>query len=113
MSTRPKKELGQHFLADENILGVIGRLAALAPHDVVLEIGAGMGVLTSYLADRVARGADDLERDLLRGNAARRQAIAHLLRLGERQRATARTDDERGRSGRGRCCGLHPMTSRC
>lgn len=55
MSIRPKKELGQHFLADENILGVIGRLAELAPSDVVLEIGAGMGVLTTYLADHVAR----------------------------------------------------------
>src|SRR5438477_10285448 len=65
MSTRPKKELGQHFLADENLLGVIGRLAALAPHDVVLEIGAGMGVLTSYLADRVARViAVELDRSL-------------------------------------------------
>ena len=29
MSVRPKKQLGQHFLADANILGVIGRLAEL------------------------------------------------------------------------------------
>jgi 16S rRNA (adenine1518-N6/adenine1519-N6)-dimethyltransferase len=50
-----KKELGQHFLVDENILGVIGRLAELAPEDVVLEVGPGLGVLTSYLAERVAR----------------------------------------------------------
>jgi len=50
----PKKELGQHFLVDENILGVIGRLAELEPADVVLEIGPGLGVLTRYLADRVA-----------------------------------------------------------
>ena len=49
-----KKELGQHFLADPNILGVIGRLAELSPDDVVLEIGLGEGVLTRYLADRVA-----------------------------------------------------------
>jgi 16S rRNA (adenine1518-N6/adenine1519-N6)-dimethyltransferase len=49
-----KKSLGQHFLADENILGVIGRLAAPAPEDVVLEIGPGLGVLTRFLADRVA-----------------------------------------------------------
>jgi 16S rRNA (adenine1518-N6/adenine1519-N6)-dimethyltransferase len=48
-----KKELGQHFLVDENILGVIGRLAELAPDDVVLEIGPGEGVLTRYLAARV------------------------------------------------------------
>ena len=55
MNVSPKKELGQHFLVDENILGVIGRLAGLAPGDVVLEIGPGLGVLTRYLAARVAR----------------------------------------------------------
>jgi 16S rRNA (adenine1518-N6/adenine1519-N6)-dimethyltransferase len=53
VSVRPKKELGQHFLVDENILGVIGRLAELAPDDVILEIGPGLGVLTNYLAARV------------------------------------------------------------
>ena len=54
MNVAPKKELGQHFLVDENILGVIGRLAALEPTDVVLEIGPGLGVLTRFLAARVA-----------------------------------------------------------
>ena len=49
-----RHELGQHFLVDENILGVIGRLAELAPGDVVLEIGPGLGTLTAFLADRVA-----------------------------------------------------------
>jgi 16S rRNA (adenine1518-N6/adenine1519-N6)-dimethyltransferase len=49
----PKKRLGQHFLVDENILGVIGRLAELEDDDIVLEIGPGLGVLTTYLADRV------------------------------------------------------------
>jgi 16S rRNA (adenine1518-N6/adenine1519-N6)-dimethyltransferase len=47
------RELGQHFLVDENILGVIGRLAELAPEDVVLEVGAGLGILSAYLAERV------------------------------------------------------------
>jgi len=55
VSARAKKELGQHFLVDENILGVIGRLAELDARDVVLEIGPGLGVLTRYLAQRVAR----------------------------------------------------------
>jgi 16S rRNA (adenine1518-N6/adenine1519-N6)-dimethyltransferase len=55
MSVRPKKKLGQHFLVDENILGVIGRLAELDGDDVVLEVGPGLGVLTTYLADRVAQ----------------------------------------------------------
>jgi 16S rRNA (adenine1518-N6/adenine1519-N6)-dimethyltransferase len=49
-----KKEYGQHFLVDRNILDVIGRLAELGRDDVVLEIGPGEGVLTRYLADRVA-----------------------------------------------------------
>jgi 16S rRNA (adenine1518-N6/adenine1519-N6)-dimethyltransferase len=51
----PSKQLGQHFLVDDNILGVIGRLAELQSDDVVLEIGPGPGALTAYLADRVAR----------------------------------------------------------
>ena len=60
-----KKELGQHFLVDENLLGVIGRLAELDPADVVLEIGPGLGVLTRYLADRVSRvHAVELDRSL-------------------------------------------------
>ena len=50
-----KKEYGQHFLVDRNILEVIGRLAELGPDDVVLEIGPGEGVLTRYLAERVRR----------------------------------------------------------
>jgi 16S rRNA (adenine1518-N6/adenine1519-N6)-dimethyltransferase len=53
VSVAPKKSLGQHFLVDENILGVIGRLADLRPDDVVLEVGPGLGVLTRYLAERV------------------------------------------------------------
>ncbi len=61
----PKKSLGQHFLVDRNVLGVIGRLAGLEPDDVVLEIGPGLGVLTTYLADRVARvHAVELDRSL-------------------------------------------------
>jgi 16S rRNA (adenine1518-N6/adenine1519-N6)-dimethyltransferase len=55
VTVRPRKELGQHFLADENILGVIGRLAELGPDDVLLEVGPGLGVLTAFLAARVAR----------------------------------------------------------
>jgi 16S rRNA (adenine1518-N6/adenine1519-N6)-dimethyltransferase len=45
-----QRELGQNFLVDRNILGVIERLAAVAPSDVVLEIGGGLGVLSERLA---------------------------------------------------------------
>jgi 16S rRNA (adenine1518-N6/adenine1519-N6)-dimethyltransferase len=71
----PKKQLGQHFLVDENILGVIGRLAELEADDVALEIGPGGGVLTRYLADRVGHvHAVELDRSL----------EPHLRELGER-----------------------------
>ena len=65
MSVVPKKELGQHFLVDENILGVIARLAELDAEGVVLEIGPGLGVLTRFLAARVAYvHAVELDRSL-------------------------------------------------
>jgi 16S rRNA (adenine1518-N6/adenine1519-N6)-dimethyltransferase len=51
---RPKRALGQNFLVDSNILGVIGRAAELGDDDVVLEIGGGVGVLSEYLAARAA-----------------------------------------------------------
>ncbi len=54
MRVAPRKSLGQHFLVDDNILLVIERLAELDPADVVLEIGPGLGVLTRFLANRVA-----------------------------------------------------------
>jgi len=50
---RPDRDLGQNFLIDSNLLGVIDRVAALHPRDVVLEIGGGLGVLSEYLAERV------------------------------------------------------------
>jgi 16S rRNA (adenine1518-N6/adenine1519-N6)-dimethyltransferase len=51
---RPNRELGQNFLIDDNILGVIDRAAELDRADVVLEVGGGLGVLSEYLAPRVA-----------------------------------------------------------
>jgi 16S rRNA (adenine1518-N6/adenine1519-N6)-dimethyltransferase len=43
--------LGQNFLADPNLLEAILRDAELTEDDVVLEVGAGEGVLTGRLAD--------------------------------------------------------------
>ncbi len=51
---RPKRDLGQNFLIDSNILGVITRAAQLSAEDVVLEIGGGLGVLSEHLAPLVA-----------------------------------------------------------
>jgi len=69
-----RKELGQHFLVDQNLLGVIGRLAELGPDDVALEVGPGLGVLTSYLADHAGHvHAVELDRSL---EAPLREAFA-------------------------------------
>jgi len=83
MNVFPKRELGQHFLVDENILGVIGRLAELTPEDVVLEIGPGLGALTVYLADRVRNVVAveldrALEKELLERLAGRPNVALHF-----------------------------------
>lgn len=46
----PRHDLGQNFLIDLNILDVIVREAAFTRDDVVLEVGAGTGGLTSHMA---------------------------------------------------------------
>lgn len=51
---RPDRELGQNFLIDSNILGVIERAADVGAGDIVLEIGGGLGVLSEHLASRAA-----------------------------------------------------------
>ncbi|MDX6532773.1 MAG: rRNA (adenine1518-N6/adenine1519-N6)-dimethyltransferase [Gaiellales bacterium] len=50
----PRRELGQNFLIDDNVLGVAERLLPLRQEDVVLEVGPGLGVLTRWLAERVS-----------------------------------------------------------
>lgn len=55
-------KLGQNFLADPNLLEAIVRDSDLDPGDVVLEVGAGEGVLTCRLAE-VARQVQVIEID--------------------------------------------------
>lgn len=50
----PDRDLGQNFLIDDNVLAVVGRLAEPRRNEVVLEVGPGLGVLTRWLAERVA-----------------------------------------------------------
>ena len=50
----PKRELGQNFLIDDNILDLILAQLGCTPEDVILEVGAGLGVLTRALADVAA-----------------------------------------------------------
>jgi len=46
----PRGDLGQNFLIDLNLLESIVAEADLGPDDVVLEVGAGTGGLTTFLA---------------------------------------------------------------
>lgn len=48
----PKKSLGQHWLRDRDVLTHIADCADVSPSDTVLEIGPGLGTLTSELLRR-------------------------------------------------------------
>ncbi len=51
----PNKSLGQHWLKDRNILEAIADDAGITDQDTVLEIGPGLGTLTSILLSRAKR----------------------------------------------------------
>ena len=46
---RPKKQLGQHFLTDQDVARRIADTVDACPGLPILEVGPGMGVLTQYL----------------------------------------------------------------
>ncbi|MGY5875082.1 MAG: 16S rRNA (adenine(1518)-N(6)/adenine(1519)-N(6))-dimethyltransferase RsmA [Candidatus Thorarchaeota archaeon] len=54
-SVKPQKKLGQSFLTNHTIARKIVDQAELGPEDVVLEIGGGLGVLSSKLAKRAGK----------------------------------------------------------
>jgi 16S rRNA (adenine1518-N6/adenine1519-N6)-dimethyltransferase len=51
----PKKSLGQHWLKDRQVLAGIADAADISPLDTVLEIGPGLGTLTSELLRRAEK----------------------------------------------------------
>ena len=60
----PKKQLGQNFLIDLNVMDVILRAAEIDKRDIILEIGTGTGSLTSRLArDAGAVLSVEIDRD--------------------------------------------------
>jgi 16S rRNA (adenine1518-N6/adenine1519-N6)-dimethyltransferase len=63
---RPRKSLGQNFLIDNHALEKVVDAAEISRNDQVLEIGAGLGSLTRFLAkaaDRVV--AVELDKNLI------------------------------------------------
>jgi 16S rRNA (adenine1518-N6/adenine1519-N6)-dimethyltransferase len=51
----PKKSLGQHWLHDRDVLAYIANCAQIESDDTVLEIGPGLGTLTSELLRRAGK----------------------------------------------------------
>jgi 16S rRNA (adenine1518-N6/adenine1519-N6)-dimethyltransferase len=51
---KPRKRLGQSFLIEKNIIRKIAAIAQVTKNDIVVEIGAGIGVLTEDLAQNAA-----------------------------------------------------------
>ena len=47
---QPQTRFGQNFLIDLNLVELIAKTAELTPQDVVLEVGTGMGSLTTIMA---------------------------------------------------------------
>ncbi len=65
--TAPKKSLGQHWLRDRDTLTYIAESADITPQDTVLEIGPGLGTLTSELLRRAEKVvAVEFDEDLAR-----------------------------------------------
>ena len=63
----PKKSLGQHWLRDRDVLTKIADEAQITKDDTVLEIGPGLGTLTSELLRRAKKVvAVELDSDLAR-----------------------------------------------
>jgi 16S rRNA A1518/A1519 N6-dimethyltransferase RsmA/KsgA/DIM1 with predicted DNA glycosylase/AP lyase activity len=54
---RPQHKFGQNFMVDQNILRAIADSGDIQPHDIVLEVGPGVGNLTRLLAQRAHQGA--------------------------------------------------------
>jgi len=52
---KPRRHLGQNFIADERILAAIAKDANIQPDELVLEIGTGPGTLTRALAEKASR----------------------------------------------------------
>lgn len=55
LGIRPNKGLGQHFLFERGIVERMVRVSEVGPDDIVLEIGPGLGILTSELLRKAHR----------------------------------------------------------
>ena len=66
MSHTPRKRFGQHFLTDPDVNAAIVRAIGPQPGDAMVEIGPGLGALTTPLCARLAHlHAVEIDRDVI------------------------------------------------
>jgi 16S rRNA (adenine1518-N6/adenine1519-N6)-dimethyltransferase len=76
---RPRRALGQHFLADPGIAARIVDLADIPPGSCVVEIGPGLGALTDLLAEKAGKLIlIEYDRDLARDLRSKFAGAAHV-----------------------------------
>ena len=63
MKILPKRNLGQNFLIDENILNIITELGNINNEDLVLEVGPGTGNLTQKILEKKPKNFTVIEKD--------------------------------------------------
>jgi 16S rRNA (adenine1518-N6/adenine1519-N6)-dimethyltransferase len=79
---RPKSKLGQNFLIDLNLLDLIVRSAELSRADLVLEVGAGTGGLTTRLAEQAGAVLSvEIDRDFHTLASEAVDGVAHVRLL--------------------------------
>ena len=65
MKIKAKKEFGQNFLVDTNVLNVISNNINANSDDLIIEIGPGRGALTEYLVSKTKVLAFEIDKDLI------------------------------------------------
>jgi 16S rRNA (adenine1518-N6/adenine1519-N6)-dimethyltransferase len=84
LGVRPSKRLGQNFVVEPGTVRRIATLATLDPHDVVLEVGPGLGSLTLALLETGAGQILAVEIDPVLAAGLPRTVAARAPRLADR-----------------------------
>jgi 16S rRNA (adenine1518-N6/adenine1519-N6)-dimethyltransferase len=79
-SHQARKRFGQHFLHDRNVINKILEAIDPQPHDVLVEIGPGMGAITLPLLERCGTlTAVELDRDMIPKLQTAAKGNLHLI----------------------------------